>query len=96
MAESPDWVERVDEPVTGYPKRPVPTDTAPLRELGRRTLTNLYIERPQWLMDAHAALDMAVARAYGLRVNASDEEALAELIRLNQTRPTSSERARAT
>ena len=61
----PEWVDWVDEPVPGYPKRPVATAAAPLQALGRRTLTNLYNERPQWLAHAHAKLDAAVASAYG-------------------------------
>ena len=35
------------------------------KELKKRTLTNLYNARPQWLANAHAALDLAVAEAYG-------------------------------
>jgi type II restriction/modification system DNA methylase subunit YeeA len=34
-------------------------------ELKKRTLTNLYNARPQWLRNAHAALDRAVWDAYG-------------------------------
>ena len=34
-------------------------------ELRRRTLTNLYNQRPTWLANAHATLDAAVADAYG-------------------------------
>jgi len=34
-------------------------------ELKKRTLTNLYNARPQWLRNAHAALDRAVWSAYG-------------------------------
>ena len=79
----PEWVEWVDEPVAGYPKRPVPTATAPLKELGRRTLTNLYNERPQWLVDAHGALDAAVARAYGWAPDISADNTLQELLKLN-------------
>ena len=45
----PEWVEWIDEPVPGYPKRPVPTAAADLQQLKRRTLTNLYNQRPQWL-----------------------------------------------
>ncbi len=82
----PEWVEWVDEPVAGYPKRAVPTATAPLRQLGRRTLTNLYNERPQWLVDAHGALDTAVACAYGWDVDISDGDALAALLNENQLR----------
>jgi type II restriction/modification system DNA methylase subunit YeeA len=34
-------------------------------ELKKRTLTNLYNERPTWLLNLHAALDRAVWDAYG-------------------------------
>ena len=61
----PEWAEWVDEPVPGYPKRPVPRDEDTAKALKKRTLTNLYNARPQWLVDAHAALDAAVAAAYG-------------------------------
>ena len=61
----PEWVEWVDEPVPGYPQRPVPRDEDAAKALRKRTLTNLYNARPQWLSDAHAALDAAVAVAYG-------------------------------
>ena len=84
----PEWVEWVEEPVPGYPKRAVPTATAPLKELGRRTLTNLYNERPQWLVDAHNELDAAVAAAYGWPTGISDDRALTRLFKLNAlTRP---------
>ena len=82
----PEWVEWVEEPVPGYPKRPVPTAAAPLRELGRRTLTNLYNERPQWLVDAHAELDAAVAGAYGWAPDISADNILQELLTLNLRR----------
>ena len=61
----PEWVEWIDEPVPGYPKRPVPTADADLQQLKKRTLTNLYNQRPQWLANAHTTLDTAVATAYG-------------------------------
>ena len=79
----PEWVEWVDEPVAGYPKRPVPRDEAAAKELKKRTLTNLYNARPQWLADAHAALDAAVAAAYGWDADISEEDALAALLALN-------------
>ena len=82
----PEWVEWVEEPVAGYPKRPMPTKAAPVRELRRRTLTNLYNERPQWLVDAHGALDAAVAKAYGWPTDFSETAALRELLELNSTR----------
>ena len=79
----PEWVAWVDEPVPGYPKRPVPHDEATAKELKKRTLTNLYNARPQWLADAHAALDAAVAAAYGWPAGISNDDALRELLALN-------------
>ena len=83
-----EWVEWIDEPVPGYPKRPVPRDDAAARELRKRTLTNLYNARPQWLADAHAALDAAVAQAYGRDGRISDDEALRRLLLLNRRNST--------
>ncbi len=82
----PEWVEWIDEPVPGYPKRPIPTADAPLKDLAKRTLTNLYNQRPQWLANAHATLDTAVATAYGWPADISDEEALRELLEQNLAR----------
>ena len=79
----PEWVEWVDEPVPGYPQRPVPRDEDAAKALKKRTLTNLYNARPQWLVDAHAALDAAVAAAYGWDADISDDEVLRELLALN-------------
>ena len=79
----PEWVEWVDEPVSGYPRRPVARDESAAKALKARTLTNLYNTRPQWLADAHAALDHAVAAAYGWPADISDEGALRELLALN-------------
>ena len=79
----PEWVKWVDEPVPGYPQRPVPVDEAAARQLKKRTLTNLYNTRPQWLVDAHAALDAAVAGAYEWDADISGEEALQKLLALN-------------
>ena len=80
----PELVEWVDEPVPGYPKRPVPRDEQAATALKKRTLTNLYNTRPQWLADAHHALDEAVAAAYGWPADISDEDALRELLTLNR------------
>ena len=79
----PEWVEWVDEPVAGYPKRPAPRDEDAAKALKKRTLTNLYNARPQWLADAHEALDAAVAAAYGWSADISDDEVLRELLALN-------------
>ena len=81
----PEWVEWVDEPVAGYPKRPVARDEAAAKRLKSRTLTKLYNARPQWLADAHARLDAAVAAAYGWDAEISEDEALAELLALNHS-----------
>ena len=79
----PEWVEWVDEPVPGYPRRPVARDEAAEKALKKRTLTNLYNARPQWLTDAHEALDVAVAVAYGWDNAISNERALRKLLMLN-------------
>ena len=79
----PEWVEWVEEPVPGYPERPVPRDESAAKELRKRTLTNLYNARPQWLADAHAALDNAVAAAYGWPADLPEDEALQNLLALN-------------
>ena len=79
----PEWVEWVEEPVPGYPMHPVPRDEAAAKELNARTLTNLYNARPQWLSDAHAALDAAVATVYGWDAKVSEDDALRELLALN-------------
>ena len=79
----PEWVEWVDEPVPGYPKRPVPRNEDAAKVLKSRTLTALYNTRPQWLADAHATLDLAVAAAYGWEAGISEDDALESLLRLN-------------
>ena len=79
----PEWVEWVDEPAPGYPRRPVPRDEEAAKALRKRTLTNLYNARPQWLVDAHATLDAAVASAYGWPADITDDDVLRELLELN-------------
>ena len=78
----PEWVEWVDEPMPGYPKRPVARDGT-AKQLRSRTLTSLYNARPKWLVDAHAALDAAVAAAYGWSTDGGDDEALRQLLPMN-------------
>ncbi len=75
----------MDEPVPGYPKRPVPRDEDTAKALKKRALTNLYNVRPQWLTDAHNALDGAAAAAYGwpADIAADDDDVLRELLALN-------------
>ena len=55
-------------------------------ELKRRTLTNLYNERPTWLENIHGQLDAAVADAYGWRADLPDSEILERLLALNLER----------
>jgi type II restriction/modification system DNA methylase subunit YeeA len=62
-----------------------PPDIDP-RDLPKRTLTNLYNQRPEWLSNAHGALDEAVFAAYGWPSNLSKEEILARLLALNHER----------
>jgi hypothetical protein len=68
-----------------YP-RVVARDEECARELKRRTLTNLYNERPTWLDLAHKRLDEAVFAAYGWDPSISDEQLLAKLLDLNLQR----------
>ena len=56
------------------------------KELQKRTLTNLYNERPGWLDEAHKKLDAAVFDAYGWPHDLSNEEILTRLLALNLER----------
>lgn len=55
-------------------------------EKKKRTLTNLYNQRPTWLDLAHKRLDEAVFAAYGWTSDLSDEEILERLLALNLER----------
>jgi SAM-dependent methyltransferase len=57
-------------------------------DLEKRTLTNLYNQRPTWLDHAHAALDAAVFAAYGWPADLADPEILERLLALNLERAT--------
>ena len=83
-----DWVITPEEEKAGFPKRPVakPGHEADLK---KRTLTNLYNQRPAWLDLAHKELDKAVATAYGwtdYTAEMPDEEILRRLLALNLER----------
>jgi type II restriction/modification system DNA methylase subunit YeeA len=87
----PDLVKRVPEVMPGYPDRILPVSSEAEKELKKRTLTNLYNAKPQWLKHAHTALDEAVANAYGWgddwkEGKLTDDEILDRLFRLNQSR----------
>lgn len=68
-----------------YP-RLVPLHEEAAKVLAKRTLTNLYNERPTWLDLAHKKLDAAVFAAYGWTPELADEEILARLLKLNLKR----------
>jgi type II restriction/modification system DNA methylase subunit YeeA len=82
----PDLVERVPEVVAEYPDRIFPVGPEAAAVLRKRTLTNLYNDRPAWLDNAHRDLDAAVAAAYGWPADIAEEEALARLLALNLER----------
>ena len=75
-----------------YP-RLEPRDAECAAKLKKRTLTNLYNERPAWLDLAHKKLDAAVAAAYGWPADLSDEQILERLLALNLERAKQEEAA---
>ncbi|MGA2222067.1 MAG: DNA methyltransferase [Verrucomicrobiia bacterium] len=74
-------------PITNvrYP-RLEPKDADCAAKLKKRTLTNLYNERPTWLDLAHKKLDQAVAAAYGFPADLTDDQILERLLKLNLDR----------
>jgi len=94
----PEWTRAVPEAVplgmdaSPYPDRIEPRPNlseADAKALQKRTLTNLYNQRPAWLTQAHAQLDAAVAAAYGWqdwRADMPDDEILRRLLALNHER----------
>ena len=68
-----------------YP-RLVPKGDECAKELKKRTLTNLYNQRPTWLDHAHRKLDEAVFAAYGWPVDLTDDQLLEKLLALNLAR----------
>lgn len=55
-------------------------------ELARRTLTNLYNQRPSWFANAHDDLDQAVLDAYAWPPDLEDAGILERLLELNLER----------
>jgi hypothetical protein len=94
----PEWTHKVPEvtplgmSTSPYPDRVLPRDNlseADAKALQKRTLTNLYNQRPAWLTAAHQALDAAVAAAYNwpdYTPAMPDTEILARLLALNLAR----------
>jgi hypothetical protein len=93
-----EWTHKVPEVTPlGMNQSPYPDRIEPrpgisqedLKALQKRTLTNLYNQRPQWLAMAHQQLDLAVAQAYGwsdYRADMPDGEILKRLLALNLER----------
>ena len=89
----PEWCDRVPEVTPlGLERSPYPDRIVAKpgheKELAKRTLTNLYNERPAWLAKAHATLDAAVSAAYGWKDDAAftEDEILRRLLALNRER----------
>jgi type II restriction/modification system DNA methylase subunit YeeA len=82
------YVSDVDERGVGVVRyaRSVPRDEAAAQELSKRTLTNLYNQRPAWLVIANEKLDAAVAAAYGWEPSLPDGQILERLLRMNLER----------
>ena len=93
------WARYVHEPdsrgigIVRYP-RMVARDADCAKELAKRTLTNLYNERPAWLDQAHRKLDAAVFAAYGWDPAMSEEQILEKLLALNLERAAAEKEAK--
>jgi len=61
-------------------------------ELKKRTLTNLYNQRPTWLDLAHQKLDQAVLDAYAWPHDLTDDQILERLLALNLERAAASKK----
>ncbi len=87
----PELVREEPDVVPSLPPRLLPVDEDAERVLRKRTLTNLYNERPAWLAHLHATLDASVYAAYGWGDAAAsgelgEEELLGRLLALNLER----------
>jgi hypothetical protein len=96
------WARYIDKSSIVNPKSQIgqvryprlePRDADCAAKLKKRTLTNLYNERPAWLDLAHKKLDAAVAAAYGWPADLSDEAILEKLLALNLERAAEEARA---
>jgi hypothetical protein len=64
----------------------VPKHEEHAKELKKRTLTNLYNQKPTWLTLVHKKLDETVFAAYGWPSHLTDEQILEKLLALNLER----------
>ena len=83
----PEMVKSTPEIVPGFPDRLIAVNERAASELKKRTLTNLYNQRPTWLVNAHDKIDEVVAAAYGWPADLNKEEILKRLLDLNMSRP---------
>ncbi len=83
-----EWQQTPEEAAAGFPMRPV-AKAGFEDKVKKLTFTNLYNKPTTWLTNAHQALDVAVAKAYGWEdysSQISDEEILKRLLELNLKR----------
>lgn len=84
----PEWTRREAEIDPRFPER-IMVIEGHETDIASRTLTDLYNERPPWLVQAHEDLDLAVAHAYGWNdysASMKDSEITKRLLELNKTR----------
>ena len=89
-----EWTDRIPEVVPlGMAQSPYPDRLVAKpgfeKDLAKRTLTNLYNQRPAWLAQTHEALNIAVAGCYGwgdYTPAMPDDEILRRLLALNLER----------
>jgi type II restriction/modification system DNA methylase subunit YeeA len=81
-----DLIRREPETRAGFPERTLPVSSSAEATLRTRTLTELYNQRPAWLVSVHRELDEAVAEAYGLQADSPEDAILAHLVDLNLAR----------
>ena len=82
----PEWVREEPDVIPSLPPRLLPVNDEAASQLKKRTLTNLYNERPTWLANLHTNLDAAVFAAYGWPSEITDEQILDYLLSLNLAR----------
>ncbi|MEZ4553834.1 MAG: type IIL restriction-modification enzyme MmeI [Dehalococcoidia bacterium] len=82
----PELVRLEPDVIPSLPLRFVPVSEEAAKQLAKRTLTNLYNQRPAWLDHLHRDLDRAVFAAYGWPDDIEEEEMLRRLLALNLER----------
>ena len=82
----PEWVREDPDVVPSLPMRLIPVDDDAAEQLKKRTITNLYNERPTWLANLHNKLDAAVCEAYGWPADIAADDLLERLLTLNLER----------